>query len=71
MTSIANILDDVIEAVDGEGRMYRLDRFYRTVEHLADQPIRNLVEGLVEDRRLFGEGVEQRDDSTILRVEAL
>ena len=61
--------DGVTEAESAQREMYGMDNLHNIIRSIAERPISELVDGIVEDGSRFTSGAEQRDDIAILGIE--
>lgn len=60
--------DGVTEAMNRNDELFGDDRLVGELEKLRDEPIEDLIKGVMQSVRDFSEGVPQTDDITMLRL---
>ncbi len=58
--------DGIVEAANGHGDMYRLDKLQNVLKNNFDQDIKNVETAIVDSIHDFTDGVPQRDDITLV-----
>lgn len=61
--------DGIIEYQDKDKAFYGEDRFYKELQRLKDEPISNMVDGVIESIMEFGKMNAPQDDISLLALE--
>ncbi|PKC52096.1 SpoIIE-domain-containing protein, partial [Rhizophagus irregularis] len=57
--------DGIVEAVNKENEMYKVDRLKNVLKSVVSKNIKTIEETVIEDIKVFTEGLPQRDDITM------
>lgn len=58
--------DGIVEAVNKENEMYKVDRLKNVLKSVVSKNIKTIEETVIEDIKVFTEGLPQRDDITMV-----
>lgn len=58
--------DGIVEAVNTDGEMYKVDRLTKVLKSVVSKNIKVIEEAVIDDIKIFTEGLPQRDDITMV-----